>query len=56
MPGKTKFLVKNVSSRDGLYRASQTEDDKVLKKGSQLYLDFPPLFHSVEIKVIEVKA
>jgi hypothetical protein len=49
----SKFLIKNTTPRDGIYRSGGV--DKIMKPGEQAYLDFPPEFHSVEIKVIEMK-
>ena len=47
-----KFLVKNVSHSDGIYRAHG--QDIILKKGQQVYLDFPPEFASAELKIIQM--
>jgi len=48
-----KFLVKNISARPGIYKSQGVEH--ILEKGAQVYLDFPPEFASVEIKVMEMK-
>ena len=47
-----KFLVKNVSSHEGIY--SYQGEEVILQKGAQVYLDFPPSFYSHEIKVVPV--
>jgi hypothetical protein len=55
MADKKKFLVKNISTRDGLYRVTASDDDVVLHAGEQLYLENRPVFNTTEIKVIELK-
>jgi len=48
----TKFLVKNTANQEGIYRSEGKE--QVLKPREQVILSFPPEFHSVELKVIQV--
>lgn len=47
-----KFLVKNITSRNGSYRSG--DKDFILKPGQQVFLDYPPAMASVEIKVIQM--
>lgn len=53
-PKLTKFLVKNIASQEGIYRANGA--DCILQKGDSVVLDFPPEFASAELKVVEIKA
>lgn len=48
-----KFLVKNVSVQDGIYRVEGK--DVILPKKDHVILPFPPEFHSAELKITQIE-